>query len=424
MQTNSNEVKFLYNTSIRLFQLFLPILGLFFKRLNTFHIERKKCQADFEKFIETNSKPIIWVHVASLGEYEQAVPVLEKLKPYFKGHAILVSFFSDSGYNAKKNSSLADFVTYIPLDTPQNAKRFIEKVKPSFAIFVKYDIWPNFIRQLTRNQIKIYLISARLRKNQIYFKWYGGLFRKALTSFNQVFVQNIASGHYLNDIAFTNWTLTGDTRYDRVSQQLQQDNNLAFMEQFVGDKRCFVGGSTWDIGHKMISEIINSNNFDLKYVIVPHQIHEDDLVKLEKYIQKPSIRYSTIKDEDLSAYDVLIIDQIGMLTKIYSYADVAYVGGALGTTGLHNILEPAVFGVPVIIGTNYDKFPEARELRGRKGLKVVANHEQLSAFLTEILNDKRLYDTMCKASEKFVKMKKGATEKITDYILEDLNVLK
>ena len=417
-------MRFLYNTSVRLFQLFLPLLGLFNSRLKTFHGERKKCKKDFENFIETNNQRILWVHVASLGEYEQVVPVLEHLKPYLSDHSILFTFFSDSGYSAKKNSKLADFVTYLPLDTPSNARRFVEQVKPSFAIFVKYDIWPNFIGQLAKKGIKTYLISARLRKNQIYFKQYGSFFRKALTSFDQVFVQNIASGHYLNDIAFTNWTLTGDTRYDRASQQLLQDNTLPFMEEFVGDSMCFVGGSTWDVGHKMISEIINSSNFNLKYVIVPHQIHEDDISKLQKYIKRPSIRYSKIENADLSTFDVLIIDSIGMLTKIYSYADIAYVGGALGKTGLHNILEPAVFGVPVIIGTNYDKFPEARELRGRKGLKVVADSSQLNAFLTEILHDKTLYNTMCKASENFVKLKKGATDKITQYILEDLTILK
>jgi len=403
--------------------MFLPFLGLFFSRLKTFHNERKASKKDFQKFIDTNKKPVIWVHVASLGEYEQVVPVLEKIKPYFKNHAVLISFFSDSGFRAKKNSPLADFVTYLPLDTSSNARRFIEQVKPSFAIFVKYDIWPNYMYQLSRKGIKVYLISARLRKNQIYFKWYGGLFKKALMSFNHIFVQNIASGHYLNDIAYSDWTLTGDTRYDRVSQQLQQDNQLDYMDKFVGDKKCFVGGSTWDEGHKMIAEIINSNKFDFKYVIVPHQIHEQDISKLQSYLKKPSVRYTQIENKDLSTFDVLIIDSIGMLTKIYSYASIAYVGGALGTTGLHNILEPAVFGVPVIIGTNYDKFPEARELRGRKGLKVVANSEQLDVFLTELQNDNTLYETMCKASEKFVKMKKGATEKITKYILEDLNAL-
>jgi len=364
------------------------------------------------------------VHVASLGEYEQAVPVLEELKPHLSGHSILISFFSDSGYRAKKNSQLADVVTYLPLDTPGNARSFVELVKPSFAIFVKYDIWPNYMRQLAKKEIKAYLISARLRKDQIYFRKYGGFFRKALTSFDHIFVQNIASGHYLNNMAYTNWTLTGDTRYDRASQLLLQDNTLSFMDNFIGEKRCFVGGSTWDVGHKMISEVINSANFNLKYVIVPHQIHEDDIAKLQKYIKRPSIRYTQIQNTDLSSYDVLIVDSIGMLTTIYSYADVAYVGGALGTTGLHNILEPAAFGMPVIIGPNYDKFPEALELRGRRGLKVVANSTQLSTFLTEILNDKPLYNTMSKASENFVKMKKGATEKILQYIREDLTVLK
>jgi 3-deoxy-D-manno-octulosonic-acid transferase len=392
--------------------------------LKIFHSERKNCKADFTSFIATNKKPVIWVHVASLGEYEQAVPVLEKLKPHITNYSILITFFSDSGYKVKKDSHLADHVTYLSLDTPSNAKRFIELVKPSFAIFVKYDIWPNYMRQLSKKGISCYLISARLRKDQIYFKRYGGFFRKALMSFNQIFVQNIATGHYLNEIAYTSWILTGDTRYDRVSQQLLQDNKLSFMEDFVTDKMCFVAGSTWDEGHKMISEVINTSGFNLKYVIVPHQIHEADLSRLQNYINRPSIRYTQIENKDLSKYDVLIIDSVGMLTKIYAYADIAYVGGGLGKKGLHNILEPAVFGVPVIIGTIYDKFPEARELRGRRGLKVVANAAQLQDFLNDILNDKKLYKSMSKASEQFVKIKKGATEKISKYIIEDQRLLK
>lgn len=388
----------------------MPILGVFFKRLKIFYQDRKHTSAELDSFLQQNQKPVIWIHVASLGEYEQVVPVLQKLKSMYSNYTYLISFFSDSGYRHKKNKSVADFETYIPLDTPKQAKYFVNRLNPKLAIFVKYDIWPNFLLELQHKNIKTFLIAARFRPEQIYFKYYGGFFRKAVTSFAHIFTQDQASGHLLNSIGFTNWTLSGDTRYDRVALQLEQDNALAFMDNFVQNEQCIVCGSTWPEDEKVLIPLINKQSVNLKFVIAPHQIDAEAIDEFILQIDKPAIRYSKISGNDLSGYEVLVIDNIGLLTKIYAYATIAYVGGAMGQTGLHNILEPATFGIPVIIGPNHKNFPEAAALKEFGGLKVVSNTEELILSVENLLHDENLMNTMSEASQKFIKNQKGATD--------------
>lgn len=403
-------MKFLYNIFIKSFYVLLPILGVFFKRLKIFYQDRKHTSAELDSFLQQNQKPVIWIHVASLGEYEQVVPVLQKLKSMYSNYTYLISFFSDSGYRHKKNKSVADFETYIPLDTPKQAKYFVNRLNPKLAIFVKYDIWPNFLLELQHKNIKTFLIAARFRPEQIYFKYYGGFFRKAVTSFAHIFTQDQASGHLLNSIGFTNWTLSGDTRYDRVALQLEQDNALAFMDNFVQNEQCIVCGSTWPEDEKVLIPLINKQSVNLKFVIAPHQIDAEAIDEFILQIDKPAIRYSKISGNDLSGYEVLVIDNIGLLTKIYAYATIAYVGGAMGQTGLHNILEPATFGIPVIIGPNHKNFPEAAALKEFGGLKVVSNTEELILSVENLLHDENLMNTMSEASQKFIKNQKGATD--------------
>lgn len=403
-------MKFLYNIFIKSFYVLLPILGVFFKRLKIFYQDRKHTSAELDSFLQQNQKPVIWIHVASLGEYEQVVPVLQKLKSMYSNYTYLISFFSDSGYRHKKNKSVADFETYIPLDTPKQAKYFVNRLNPKLAIFVKYDIWPNFLLELQHKNIKTFLIAARFRPEQIYFKYYGGFFRKAVTSFAHIFTQDQASGHLLNSIGFTNWTLSGDTRYDRVALQLEQDNALAFMDNFVQNEQCIVCGSTWPEDEKVLIPLINKQSVNLKFVIAPHQIDAEAIDEFILQIDKPAIRYSKISGNDLSGYELLVIDNIGLLTKIYAYATIAYVGGAMGQTGLHNILEPATFGIPVIIGPNHKNFPEAAALKEFGGLKVVSNTEELILSVENLLHDENLMNTMSEASQKFIKNQKGATD--------------
>jgi len=412
-------MKWLYNFFIGSFQVLLPLLGLFFKRLKVFYQDRKQTKAEFENFIKHNKKPLIWIHVASLGEYEQVVPVAQTLKTHFKNHNFILSFFSDSGYHVRKNNSFADFETYLPLDTAQQAEGFVNKINPELAIFVKYDIWPNFLKVLKQKNIKTYLIAARFRPEQIYFKYYGVFFRKALKSFQHIFVQDKASGNLLNSIGYTDWTYSGDTRYDRVYLQLQQDNSLDFMDEFKRNQTCMVCGSTWQEDEQVLLPSINDKSIKIKYIIAPHQIDPKAIESLQLKIQKTSIKYSEIQSKVLSNYHVLILDTIGLLTKVYAYADLAYVGGAMGKTGLHNILEPAAFGVPIFTGPNHEKFPEAKALEQFGGLNVVRSDNEFKINLKHIISDESLMVKMSKASQTFIENQKGATEVTCKTILGD-----
>jgi 3-deoxy-D-manno-octulosonic-acid transferase len=402
-------MKFLYNSLIQCFHVLLPILGVFFKRLKIFYQDRKNTKVDFHEFIKHNNKPIIWTHVASLGEYEQVVPVLQSLKKIYPDDSYLISFFSDSGYRNKKGKSIADFETYLPLDTIKQSQDFVQLVNPKLAIFVKYDVWPNYLQALKKRNVQSYLVAARFRTNQIYFKFYGRVFRKALKSFHHIFVQDAASGQLLNTIDYKTWTHSGDTRYDRVSLQLEQDNTLGFVEDFLTNELCMVCGSTWREDEEVLTALINSLEANIKYVIAPHQINSKLISEFEAKIKRPSIRLSNSSNKNLSKYQVLIIDNVGMLTKAYSYADIAYVGGGFGHSGLHNILEPAAFGVPVFIGPNHKKFPEAEALMEAGGLKIVNQKDELINDIKKLCKDETLRIEMSEASKQFIKNQKGAT---------------
>ena len=293
----------------------------------------------------------IWFHCASLGEFEQGVPIMESLRTTHPDHKIVLSFFSPSGYENKKNTPLADVVVYLPMDTRSNAEKFIDKVHPSLVFFVKYEFWPNYLVELKRQEISTLLISGVFRENQVFFKPYAGFMRKALDSFDHFFLQNQASKELLAAIGLNNTSVSGDTRFDRVSRQIEMDNTLDFIDRFKKDNLCIVCGSTWEEDQDLLLEYINQAPEQVKFIIAPHIIDAAKISALRKKIHKQTALYSqTIAKgniENIETAQVFIIDTIGLLTKIYSYADIVYVGGAAGEKGLHNILEPATFG-----GTN------------------------------------------------------------------------
>ena len=367
------------------------------------------------------SKPSVWIHCASLGEYEQGVPVMKAIKKEFPEHQLVVTFFSPSGYEVKKNTQLADMVVYLPLDTKKNVTRFLDKVHPSMAIFVKYEVWPNYLFELKKRQIHTLLISGVFRSDQIFFSTYGSFMRKALDSFNYIFVQDKNSAAHLSEIHMSKVAISGDTRFDRVSQQIAQDNSLSFMDAFKAHSLCLVCGSTWPEDDAVLLPFINSAK-DVKVVIAPHTIDTSKIEALEKRLQRPSVRYSELAENstNISEVQVLIIDTVGLLTKIYSYADVAYVGGAMGTTGLHNILEPATFGVPVIIGQRYSKFPEAVRLRSLAGLYSISNAEECSQILTKLFADAPFKDKTGMIAEHYINSNTGATEIIMEHVRHNL----
>lgn len=396
----------IYTFLVYLASFILKLIAPFNSKLKLFVNGRKQVYEILQKSIPAN-KPLIWIHAASLGEFEQGLPILEKLKENHPQFAFMVTFFSPSGYEVKKNSKVADAICYLPLDTPKNVKKFISTSKPKLAIFIKYDVWPNYLRQLNKVSIPVVLTSALFSEKQIYFKPYGQFMRKSLARFNKIFVQNEASQELLNSISITNSIVSGDTRFDRVSKIVSQDNYLDFMQAFTTKECCFVAGSTWPEDEAIIIPFINKEE-NLKTVIAPHNIKPTHIAELQKAINKKTVLFSELDKIDLQAAEVLILDTIGLLTKVYNYANIAYVGGGF-KTGLHNTLEPAVFGIPVIIGPNYSDFAEAEELVKKGGILSISSANNFKTVMSNFLNSKAERKRIGKLNHEYIHNKKGAT---------------
>ncbi len=415
----SNKQKllaFIYNILISLTSLILKGIALFNTKISKGVEGRKQTFTVLENNI-SQTDACIWFHCASLGEYEQGLPVFKEIRKLYPKHKIVLTFFSPSGYEIRKNTEVADVVVYLPLDSKKNAKRFINLVQPDLTIFVKYDIWPNFLKELKKRHLKAILISALFRPNHSFFKFYGKEQRNALFAFEHIFVQNEASKTLLHKINYNHVTVSGDTRFDRVYSQLAQNNTLDFMEAFKQDSLCVVAGSTWPEDENILLDYINKNaSEDLKFIIAPHNLKTAQIDRFSKQLQVPSIKYSEKENQDMSKYSVFIMDTIGLLPKTYSYADIAYVGGAMGNTGLHNTLEPAVFGIPVLIGKNYKKFPEAYAMLEENGMFSVKNKEELAFILTELIENKEKRARSGAKNLNYIKKNKEAVIQISNYI--------
>ncbi|MCG9791443.1 3-deoxy-D-manno-octulosonic acid transferase [Flavobacterium algicola] len=402
---------FLYNLIIVVASSLLKIIALFSPKIKLFVSGRKSV---FD-LLAANLKPndrTIWVHAASLGEYEQGLPIIEKLKEKYPEHKIIITFFSPSGYEVRKNNTVANITLYLPLDTRANAKKFIKLVNPEMVFFIKYEFWINYLAELKKQQIPTYLISGIFREKQLFFKWYGAFYRKALESFTRFFVQNDTSKQLINQLGFKNVTVSGDTRFDRVASILEKDNNLAFISNFKNNVPTIVIGSSWPKDEELLIKYINNTNQNVKFIIAPHNIKADQIQQLQSNITKKVVRYSEMKDKNLEEYEVFIIDTIGILTKIYSYADIAYVGGGFGNPGVHNILEPATFGVPIVIGSNYSHFAEATSLVGLKGCFSISNQEQLQSILDKLITNIAFRKERGEICSQFISNNKGATNSI------------
>lgn len=412
---NFQTLSAIYSFLISVVAKVLPLFAWINPKMKLFVSGRKSVFEQLQQTFSASNR-VIWFHAASLGEYEQGVPVIEAVKKDFPDHKILLTFFSPSGYAVKKNNTLAHCTTYLPLDTKKNVRKFLALARPEMAIFIKYEIWPNYLEELKSQKVTTLLISGLFRKNQVFFKPYGGFMRNALKKFDQFFVQDETSLHLLKKIGITNITLAGDTRFDRVSQQIEQDNTLDFISEFKHTNLCMVCGSTWPEDEQVLISLINSSSEKVKFIIAPHEIHAQKIEHLQKQLQKKTILYSEKSSGNLADYQVLIMDTIGLLTRTYSYADLAYVGGAMGTTGLHNILEPATFGVPIIIGENFDKFPEAKKLQQLAGLFSVGNSAELKEITTKLVRDANFRKHTGMISGHFIQSNTGATKKIMAYI--------
>lgn len=409
-------MKPLYNITLYIAGIILKILAFFNNKIKLGVDGRSKTFKILEVHLSKHDQTF-WFHCASLGEYEQGLPIFKQLRAENPHHKIVLTFFSPSGYEIRKNTEIADVVVYLPMDTKRNAKRFVKLVHPELTIFVKYEIWPNYLNELKKQGLRAILISAVFRKEQSYFKFYGGMMRDALRTFEHIFVQDESSKRLLSSNHFDNVTVAGDTRYDRVSDQLLQDNALLFIEDFVDGKLCIVVGSSWPEDEAMFIAYINSFPSDsVKFIIAPHNIKSNQMAHFANQLNKKSVLFSEKDDKILSEFEVFIVDTIGLLSKIYSYADIAYVGGAMGNTGLHNILEPAVFGVPIIIGKNYKKFPEAFQMIANGGVLSIKNKEELQASLNRLLKNSEERIALGDLNSNFIASNKGAVFQIMSYI--------
>ncbi|MET0944547.1 MAG: glycosyltransferase N-terminal domain-containing protein [Flavobacterium sp.] len=403
---------FLYNLVVSIAGVFLKIVALFSPKIKLFIEGRKNVFTILEEKIKPTDKTI-WFHSASLGEYEQGLPVIEKIKEKYPSHKIIVTFFSPSGYEVRKNNNVADVTIYLPLDTKSNAKKFLKLAHPELVFFIKYEFWLNYLKELEKAKTPTYLISGIFRDNQMFFKWYGGFYRKALKAFTYFFVQNENSKEKIEAIGFKNVIVSGDTRFDRVAAILERNNTLDFIEQFKNNTPTIVIGSSWPKDEALLAEYINQAPSTVKFIIAPHNIKQDQISNLKSQISKSTVLFSE-KDniKDLSNYDVFIIDTIGLLTKIYSYGTIAYVGGGFGNPGIHNILEPATFGVPIVIGPNYSNFAEAVELVKIGGCIVISDSRELKQNFDHLLLDEKYLKEKSQICKSYIQENKGATESI------------
>ena len=406
---------FLYNLIVQIAAFSLKIVALFSPKMKLFVEGRKPVFTTLKQKIKPTDTTI-WFHAASLGEYEQGLPVIEKIKEQFPSHKIILTFFSPSGYEVRKNNTVADVTVYLPLDTKKNAQNFLKLVHPDLVFFIKYEYWPNYLHELKKQNTKTYLISGILRKNQLFFKWYGGFYRTALNTFTYFFVQNETSKKLLQEIGKNNVSVSGDTRFDRVAAILEKDNSLDFISQFKDNTVTIVVGSSWPKDENLLVDFINSNTLNVKFIIAPHNIKEEQIQALKNSITKKTVLFSEKEGKSLADFDVFIIDTIGILTKIYSYADIAYVGGGFGNSGIHNVLEPATFGVPILIGPNYSHFAEATALVNMDACVSISNQKELKEALENLIHNDDIRHEKGHMCSTFVQMNKGATQMIVSRI--------
>lgn len=403
----------IYNSLSFFGQLLLrPLQWVGSKKLRAFWNGRDNTWEQLEILDPANDKRL-WMHCASLGEFEQGRPILEWLRQKYSEHQIVLSFFSPSGFAPKQKTPLADLVVYLPWDSPSKAKKFLDSVAPSAAYIVKSDLWPNYLTQLRQRNIPTYVIAARFKSKHWIFGPAGGFMRDHLKGLTHLFVQDQNSLDLLKKHGINHCSISGDTRFDRVWAQSKQDNSLDFLEVFKTDEPCVILGSSWPADHNIWLETINLFTAKgVKFIIAPHDLNPDEIQRLLSKITSPSAVYNGNITPDISSARVLIINTIGHLSRAYASVDLAYVGGGMGHSGLHNILEPASFGLPILIGPVYEKFPEAIDLIERKGIQVVSQDGEVAQIMEQWLNDSSDFKLMGTINRDYIQQQSGATKHI------------
>lgn len=369
---------------------------------------------------QRTSGPVFWFHAASLGEFEQGLPVMENMKKRVPGSQLVLTFFSPSGYEVRKNFEKADLVAYLPLDTAYNAKKFISRIKPDAAFFIKYEFWYGYLKQLNEMHIPCFLISGIFRPEQAFFRWYGFWFRKNLDLFRHLFVQDKASESLLNSAGISRVTVSGDTRFDRVTAQAAKRQQIAIAGDFSKSAFCLVAGSTWPADEEILAEYISMASHSMKFIVAPHEISRIHISRLTALLKNRQIIFSEFKKERANDKQVLIIDNVGILSSLYRYGHCAYVGGGFGK-GIHNILEATVYGTPVVFGPNYNKAREAVEMIETGAAFCVKSPAELTGIINKLAADNKFLELASRKARLYVEQNTGATEVITRQSLICIN---
>lgn len=398
-------MRLLYNIAMGCYRVGIKFAALWHKKARLWDEGRKGLFEQLQQSIDPNAR-IIWIHAASLGEFEQGRPIIEKIKEQRPEYKILLTFFSPSGYEIRKNYPGADYIFYLPLDTPANAKRFIDIVKPEMAIFIKYEFWINLLDELKNRNIRTFIVSAIFRHNSIFFRHFGEMWRSALDTFEIIFVQDENSQRLLSKLGCDNVIIAGDTRFDRVAKIASEAKKIEAIEQFKGEQRLFVAGSSWDADEELIVKLAN-NNPNIKFIIAPHEIEEQRMMKIEQNAKYGAVRYTNFDYQ--SSAQILILNTMGMLSSVYGYADFSYIGGGFGV-GIHNTLEAATFGLPIAFGPNYQKFKEARDMVTLGAATSINNYQQLEAWFTPLRDNQHHLTTVSQIAKEYTAKHQGATD--------------
>ena len=403
-----------YNLILKLTYPILKFLGLFSNKLSLF-IEGRKVVFDHLKSKRVNQGSWVWFHVASLGEFEQARPLISLYKQTFTEDKILLTFFSPSGFEVQKYFKDADCVCYLPWDTTNNVNQFLDFCKIKSAVFVKYEFWLNYFHGLSKRKIPVYSVSSIFRPQQFFFKSYGKAYRKILYSVKHFFVQNDESKKLLNSIGIDQVSICGDTRLDRVYGLAQNHKGIKIIEKFLKNQECFVAGSTWPDDYELIDHLLKKPK-PLKLIIAPHQVSKSSIENLQKRIPVPCAKWSNFDFESDTDKNILIVDTVGQLASIYHYARFAYVGGGMKKGGLHNTLEPAAYAIPVIVGSYFSRFEEAVVLEKRGGILSVKSPDEFEKISDLLLNNKKLIKQMGEINRNYVASGRGASQQIIETI--------
>ncbi len=403
----------LYNIGIHLYTAAIKLASLWNGKARSWRTGRRDIFSRMKERIgaDGSDRPLIWIHAASLGEFEQGRPVIEAIRTAHPRYRILLTFFSPSGYEIRRDYPGADYIFYLPADTPRNVRRFLDIARPSMAVFIKYEFWLNYLSELRRRGIRTFIVSAIFRRNSVFFRPYGGMFRRALGTFERLFVQNEESRALLAGIGIDRVTVAGDTRFDRVAAIAAAARRIELIERFCGGAPCFIAGSTWGPDEEILLPLVNAHR-DWKFIIAPHEMEEQRIGRIEREAAGGAVRYTRLQpDSDPAPAQVLIIDTIGILSSAYRYARAAYIGGGFGA-GIHNTLEAATFGLPIAFGPNYSRFKEACGLIACDAARSVASAAELETWFSALAGDRALLDKRSRAAADYVTAHRGATDTI------------